>query len=280
MILTGKARVAGVMGWPVGHSRSPRLHGFWLERYAIDGGYVPMAVAPEKLAQALRALPALGFAGCNLTLPHKEAALGLVDRVDNAARRIGAVNTVVVDGSGQLSGSNTDGFGFHESLIAGAPGWQSERPVLVLGAGGAARAVVAALLDAGVPLVRVANRSSARAQALAEAFGEAVEPVAWDQRAAACDGVGLVVNTTTLGMTGQAPLEIDLAALASDAVVSDIVYTPLITPLLAAARARGNRMVDGLGMLLHQARPGFAAWFGRDPVVDDALRRHVAADLL
>jgi shikimate dehydrogenase len=280
MILTGKARVAGVMGWPVGHSRSPRLHGFWLERYAIDGAYVPMAVAPEKLAQALRALPALGFAGCNLTVPHKEAALGLVDRVDDAARRIGAVNTVVVDGSGQLNGSNTDGFGFRESLIAGAPGWRSEWPALVLGAGGAARAVVVALLDAGVPLVRVANRNPARARALAETFGEAIEPVAWDQRAAACGGVGLVVNTTTLGMTGQPPLEIDLAALASDAVVSDIVYTPLITPLLAAARARGNCMVDGLGMLLHQARPGFAAWFGREPVVDDALRRHVALDLL
>jgi len=204
----------------------------------------------------------------------------LVDRIDDTARRIGAVNTIVVDDAGALNGSNTDAYGFGESLAAGAPGWPSARPALVLGAGGAARAVVVALLDAGVPRVIVANRDPARCGALAEAFGDRIRPIAWDKRADACAGVGLVVNSTSLGMAGQPPLEIALGALGGDAVVSDIVYTPLITPLLAQARAQGNRIVDGLGMLLHQARPGFAAWFGREPLVDDALRRHVAADLL
>jgi shikimate dehydrogenase len=278
MILTGTARLAGVMGWPVGHSRSPRLHGYWLDAYGIDGAYLPLPVAPEHIETALRALPLLGFAGVNLTVPHKEAALGVVDRVDALARRIGAVNTVVVAADGTLDGTNTDAFGFTENLRAGAPDWEPSRAAVVLGAGGAARAVCVGLADAGVAEIRLANRTAARATRLADELS-GIQPVAWEARGDALDGAGLLVNTTTLGMTGAPPLDIALDALAGDAVVTDIVYAPLETPLLAAARARGNVTVDGLGMLLHQARPGFAAWFGHEPDVTDALRAFVLEDL-
>jgi len=278
MILTGTARLAGVMGWPVGHSRSPRLHGYWLDAYGIDGAYLPLPVAPEHIETALRALPLLGFAGVNLTVPHKEAALGVVDRVDALARRIGAVNTVVVAADGTLDGTNTDAFGFTENLRAGAPDWEPSRAAVVLGAGGAARAVCVGLADAGVAEIRLANRKAARATRLADELS-GIQPVAWEARGDALDGAGLLVNTTTLGMTGAPPLDIALDALAGDAVVTDIVYAPLETPLLAAARARGNVTVDGLGMLLHQARPGFAAWFGHEPDVTDALRAFVLEDL-
>jgi shikimate dehydrogenase len=278
MILTGTARLAGVMGWPVGHSRSPRLHGYWLDAYGIDGAYLPLPVAPEHIETALRALPLLGFAGVNLTVPHKEAALGVVDRVDALARRIGAVNTVVVAADGTLNGTNTDAFGFTENLRAGAPDWEPSRAAVVLGAGGAARAVCVGLADAGVAEIRLANRKAARATRLADELS-GIQPVAWEARGDALDGAGLLVNTTTLGMTGAPPLDIALDALAGDAVVTDIVYAPLETPLLAAARARGNVTVDGLGMLLHQARPGFAAWFGHEPDVTDALRAFVLEDL-
>jgi shikimate dehydrogenase len=278
MILTGKARLAGVMGWPVSHSRSPRLHGYWLDAYGIDGAYLPLPVAPDRIETALRALPALGFAGVNLTVPHKEAALGVVDRVDALARRIGAVNTVVVAADGSLDGTNTDAFGFIENLRAGAPGWEPGRPAVVLGAGGAARAVCVGLADAGVSEIRLANRTESRAARLADELS-GIRPVAWDARGDALDGAGLLVNTTTLGMTGAPPLGIALDALPGGAVVTDIVYAPLETPLLAAARARGNACVDGLGMLLHQARPGFAAWFGHEPEVTEALRAFVLEDL-
>ena len=278
MILTGTARLAGVMGWPVGHSRSPRLHGYWLDAYGIDGAYLPLPVAPEHIETALRALPLLGFAGVNLTVPHKEAALGVIDRVDALARRIGAVNTVVVAADGTLDGTNTDAFGFTENLRAGAPDWEPSRAAVVLGAGGAARAVCVGLADAGVAEIRLANRTAARATRLADELS-GIQPVAWEARGDALDGAGLLVNTTTLGMTGAPPLDIALDALAGDAVVTDIVYAPLETPLLAAARARGNVTVDGLGMLLHQARPGFAAWFGHEPDVTDALRAFVLEDL-
>jgi shikimate dehydrogenase len=272
---TGKALVAGVMGWPVAHSRSPLLHGHWLDRHRVDGAYVPMAVAPENLERAIRALPALGFRGCNLTVPHKEAALALVDEVEPLARRIGAVNTLVVS-NGRILGRNTDGIGFLENLKQGHPGWSAAQgPALVLGAGGAARAVIVALVDAGAPEIRIANRSPARAEALAAEFGRPIVAVAWDARADALDGAALLVNTTTLGMTGQPPLALALDALPTSALVTDIVYAPLETDLLARARARGNPVVDGLGMLLHQARPGFAAWFGVVPEVDAALRRAV-----
>ncbi len=278
MIPSGRARVAGVIGWPVGHSRSPRLHGHWLERYGIDGAYVPLAVPPEGLEQALRALPLLGFRGCNITVPHKEAALGLVDRRDPAAERIGAVNTVVIAPDGALAGSNTDGPGFIGNLRAARPDWRGAAgPAVVIGAGGAARAVVAALADTGVPELRLINRTDGRARTLAAALGDPVRAVPWAERAAALDGAALLVNTTTQGMTGQPPLDLDLAVLPRAALVTDIVYTPLVTPLLAAAAARGNPVVDGLGMLLHQARPGFEAWFGVPPVVDEALRAAVLA---
>jgi shikimate dehydrogenase len=278
--LTGRARLAGVIGWPVAHSLSPRLHGHWLRRYRIDGAYVPLAVAPERLEQALRALPALSFAGVNLTIPHKEAAALLVDRLTPAAARIGAVNTVVVEPDGTLVGDNTDGFGFIASLSESGAGWRAEAgPAVVLGAGGAARAIAVALLDAGAPEVRLLNRTPDRAHALALDLGGPVHAVPWRERNAALDGAALLANTTSLGMQGQPPLVLALDALPRSAVVTDIVYVPLITALLAVARARGNPVVDGLGMLLHQARPGFRAWFGVDPAVDEDLRATVCAGL-
>lgn len=275
MIPSGRARLAGVMGWPIEHSLSPRVHGYWLEHHRVDGVYVPLAVAPRDLERALTALPALGFRGVNLTLPHKERALGLCHEADDLARRIGAVNTIVVR-DGKLIGSNSDGFGFLENLKAGAPGWRPEAAsAVVLGAGGAARAVVAALIDAGAPQVRIVNRTRPRAEALAASLGGAISVHGWKQRNALLAGAGLLVNTTSLGMAGQPPLDLDLGGLPRDAVVSDLVYAPLMTPLLEAARARGNPLVDGLGMLLHQARPGFEAWFGSRPEVTDALRAFV-----
>ena len=281
MTISGKAVIAGVMGWPVGHSRSPLLHNFWLARAGIDGAYIPMAVPPDRVGEALRALPALGFAGTNVTIPHKEAAFAAVDEADGIARRIGAVNTVCVRGDGSLSGSNTDAFGFIEALRSRLGPWSGAGiAAVVLGAGGAARAIVAALQDEGADEIRLVNRTRARADALCERFGAPLVAVDWDEREAALDGAALLVNTTALGMAGGAPLELRLDGLPAEAAVNDIVYTPLETPLLAAARARGCRAVDGLEMLLHQARPGFAAWYGAEPVVDDALRRHVAADPL
>ncbi|WP_454020271.1 shikimate dehydrogenase [Azospirillum sp. Marseille-Q6669] len=273
MTISGKAKLAGVMGWPIGHSRSPRLHGYWLEQYGIDGAYVPLAVPPDRIEQAIRALPALGFRGCNVTVPHKEAAYRTVDRLDDTAKRMGAVNTIVVGEDGTLEGRNTDGFGFIENLKSGAPGWNAANgPALVIGAGGAARAVVASLLDEGAPRVWLVNRTRARADELAADIGGAIETADWVSRETLLEGAALVVNTTTQGMAGQPPLELDLRALPGSAVVTDIVYTPLMTPLLTAAQARGNRVVDGVGMLLHQARPGFAAWFGREPEVTEGLK--------
>jgi shikimate dehydrogenase len=273
MMLSGAARKAGVMGWPIAHSRSPALHGWWLEQHRIDGAYVPMAVRPDQLATALRALPVLGFAGCNLTIPHKEAALALVDRLDPVARRIGAVNTVVVSADGTLEGRNTDGFGFIESLRAATPGWSAAQgPAVLVGAGGAARAILVALLDDDAPEIRIINRTAGRATALAAEFGARIRPVDWSERREALAGAALLVNTTSQGMHGEAALDLPLDRLPGDALVNDIVYVPLETPLLAAARARGNPVVDGLGMLLHQARPGFAAWFGLSPEVTPGLR--------
>ncbi|GAA4253904.1 shikimate dehydrogenase [Azospirillum formosense] len=264
------------MGWPIGHSRSPRLHGYWLEQYGIDGAYVPLAAPPDRIEQAIRALPALGFRGCNVTVPHKEAAYRAVDRLDATAKRMGAVNTIVVGEDGSLEGRNTDGFGFIENLRSGAPGWKAtDGPALVIGAGGAARAVVASLLDEGAPRVWLVNRTRARADELATDIGGNIETADWVSRETLLEGAALVVNTTTQGMAGQPPLELDLRALPGSAVVTDIVYTPLMTPLLAAAQARGNRVVDGVGMLLHQARPGFAAWFGREPEVTEGLKAAV-----
>ena len=281
MTISGKAIVAGVMGWPVGHSRSPRLHNFWLARAGIDGAYVPFAVPPGRVEEALRALPALGFAGTNATIPHKEAAFAAVDETDAIARRIGAVNTVFVKEDGALAGTNTDAFGFAEALRSRLGAWSGAGAVaVVLGAGGAARAIVAALQDERASEIRLVNRTATRAEAIRERFGPPVVAVGWDEREEALDGAAFLVNTTALGMEGGEALDIRLDALPGDAVVNDIVYTPLETALLASARARGLRAVDGLEMLLHQARPGFAGWYGFEPAVDDALRAHVAADLL
>lgn len=269
MMISGKAKLAGIMGWPVSHSLSPKLHNEWLGRYGIDGAYIPLPVQPDDLAMALRALPKLGFQGCNLTIPHKETALQIVDSVDDAARRIGAVNTILVQPDGQLEGRNTDAFGFAENLRNG--GYTGAHQALVLGAGGAARAVIVALQDLGVGKILVANRTPARAEALAQDF-PFVSVIAWEQIATQLPTTQLLVNTTSLGMAGQPDLMIDLVPLPPTALVTDIVYTPLQTRLLQQAVARKLRTIDGLGMLLHQARAGFKAWFGQDPEVDTAIR--------
>jgi len=278
--LSGKAKLAGVMGWPIGHSLSPRLHGYWLRQYAVDGAYVPLAVRREDFAGAARMLPRLGFAGANVTVPHKEAALAAVDEADGEARRIGAVNTIVVRADGSLMGWNSDGFGFMENLKAGLPEWSPGLgPAVVLGAGGAARAVCAALVDGGVPELRLVNRTASRAEALAADIGGPIEIVSWAERESALDGARLLTNTTTLGMAGSPALDLTLERLPPEAAVTDIVYAPLRTPLLVAAAARGNPTVDGLGMLLHQARPGFAAWFGVEPEVTNEMRAFVLAGI-
>ena len=279
MILSGGARLAGVMGWPVAHSRSPRIHGYWLEEKGIDGAYLPLAVRPEALGAALAALPALGFRGCNLTAPHKEAALAHMASLSETARRIGAVNTVTVGADGALHGDNTDGFGFINHLHQEAPTWAPIAPVAMLGAGGAARAVVDALRDEGVAEIRMVNRSPGRTAVLAAAVGNTVRPHPWDERAAALEGCGLLINTTQLGQVGKPVLDLDVGRLPTDAVVYDLVYAPLETDLLKAARARGNVTVDGLGMLIHQARPGFAAWFGVEAEATAALRTFAADGL-
>ena len=261
-------RLAGVMGWPVMHSRSPRLHNSWMRRYGVSGYYAPLPVEPGRLEAALRALPALNFAGCNVTLPHKEDIVRIADHVDPAAKAIGAANCVVVLEDGSLAAFNYDVFGFMEALRAQAPGWRAAQgPAVVLGAGGAARAIVYGLIADGAPEVRVVNRTFERAQAFADEFGATVKPLRWDERSEALAGSALLVNTTSNGMVGQPPLDISLDALARNALVNDIVYTPLETPLLAAARARGNVAVDGLGMLIQQARPAFRDWFGIMPDV-------------
>ena len=276
MNVTGATRVAGVIGWPVAHSHSPRLQNYWLHQYGIDGVYVAFPVTPPDVERAIRSLPALGIRGVNVTVPHKETAFALMDECGEAANRMGAVNTIIVRDDGSLYGLNTDGFGFIENLRAEAAGWVANAgPAVVIGAGGAARGIVCALLDEGATEIRIANRTRARSEALADAFGRAVIPVNWDDRAAALEGAALLVNTTTLGMTGQPELDLPLDALPETAVVNDIVYAPLKTRLLTLAKSRGNRCVDGLGMLLHQGRPGFEAWFGRDPAVTIALRAHI-----
>lgn len=276
MSLSGKARVAGVMGWPVAHSRSPALHGHWLAHYGIDGTYVPMPVRPEHLGAAMRALPVLGFRGANLTIPHKEAALAYVDSMEESARRIGALNTVVVEGD-KLHGMNSDGFGFIAHLKQSAPRWRGQgSAAVVLGAGGAARSVLAVLLEEGVERIVLLNRTEERANVLAKVFGQKIEVQPWNRRADCLVDAALLVNTTSLGMAGQVPLDLSLDRLPAHAVVYDIVYVPLDTPLLRAARARDLHGVDGLGMLLHQGRVGFEAWFGVDPEVTPALHAQIA----
>jgi len=265
------------MGWPVSHSRSPRLHGYWLAAHQIDGAYIPFAVRPEHLGEALAALAKLGICGVNLTIPHKEAALAHLGDIEPIARLIGAVNTIVVEADGRLSGWNTDIEGFRASVLASGAPLVRDRPAVVIGAGGAARAVIAALAELGFFEIRILNRSQTRAMHLIadlSPLGISLVHTGWDDRQTLADA-GFLVNTTSLGMTGEPPLNIDLGSLLPDAVVADIVYVPLETPLLSAARARGLVAIDGLGMLLHQARPGFKAWFGVEPEVTPALRAHM-----
>jgi len=272
--------LAGVMGWPISHSRSPELHRYWLSRHGIRGSYVPLAVRPERLLDALKGLSALGFCGSNVTIPHKEAALALVDRVDAMARRIGAINTVVVAEDGSLDGFNTDAFGYIESLLEAKPGWRADAgPAVILGAGGSARAVTASLAERGAKEIRLLNRTRARADAIAREFGPPVVALPWGEREEALAGAALLVNATSQGMERQPPLELSLARLPIAALVSDIVYIPLETPLLAAARKRGNATVNGLGMLLHQGRPAFKAFFGIMPEVTPELRRMIEATI-
>ena len=273
-------RLAGVMGWPVAHSRSPMLHQHWITHYGLNGAYVLLPVAPGRLDAALRGLPALGFAGCNITLPHKIDALKRVDRVDATAQRIGAINTVVVEADGSLSGYNTDGFGYLQSLRDAMPAWRAETgPAVVLGAGGAARAVLVSLIEQGAQEIRLLNRTDARAHELAAEMGHPIIALPWAQRHEALAGCALLVNTTSQGMHGQPPLDLHLAALPPQALVSDIVYVPMQTPLLLAAQARGNPVAGGLGMLLNQARPAFKAWFGVMPEISAEQRASIEATL-
>ncbi len=272
--------MAGVMGWPVMHSRSPKLHNFWFAEHGLAGTYVPLAIKPDGLRAALRALPALGFAGCNLTIPHKEAAMGIVDEIDPTAQRIGAISCVVVRPDGTLVGSNNDGFGYIEGLLQEQPAWRADAgPIVVMGSGGGARAVVYSLAERGAREIRLINRSPERAQILARDFGGPVKTLPWSDRHDAIADAAMLVNTTSQGMVGQSPLDLKLDRLPRGALVSDIIYIPRATPLLAAAQARGNPTVNGLGMLLHQARPAWKAWFGIEPQVTPELRALIEATI-
>ena len=268
---------ACLIGWPAAHSRSPLIHHYWLRTLGIAGGYVIEAVPPDEFKDFLFRLSLRGFVGANVTRPHKESALAL-SKPDARARAVGAANTLWFE-NGELCSTNTDVEGFLNNLDASAPGWDGCEDALVLGAGGAARAVVFGLLDRGIKHVHLANRTVARARALADQFGARVLPVAWDALGDILPRAGLLVNTTSLGMKGQPPLEIDVGRLPPSAVVAEIVYVPLDTPLLVASRARGLKTADGLGMLLHQAVRGFELWFGRRPEVTAELRALVEADL-
>lgn len=270
---------ACIIGWPVGHSRSPLIHEYWLKRYGIDGSYEKQGIPPEEAEDFLRNLATHDFVGANVTVPHKEVAYRVAAQRDAAADSIQAVNLLWIEG-GELHGSNTDIYGFLRNLDDQTPGWdKSGQPAVVLGAGGAARGVLRGLLDRGISEIRLINRTKDRAEALASKFGTAVHVEDWEHRSVALSGCGLLVNTTTQGMPGNPPLEIDLDGLVPDAVVNDIVYVPLETDLLARARQRGLRVADGLGMLLHQAVPAFEKWFGVRPEVTPELRALVVADL-
>ena len=272
--------LAAVMGWPISQSRSPMLHNYWFAQHGLAGSYVPLAIRPEGLKAALRALPALTFSGCNLTIPHKQEAMRIVDEVDITAKTIGAISCVVVRPDGSLSGSNNDWYGFTHNILEFVPDWRADAgPVAVMGAGGGARAVIYGLMERGAREIRLVNRTLARAQKLAEDFGGPINVLPWDQRHDAIDGVAMLVNATSQGMIGQPPLDLKLDKLPPSALVSDIIYIPRETPLIEAARQRGNRTVTGLGMLLHQGIPAWKAWFGIEPKVTAALRAKIEATL-
>lgn len=268
-----KIPLAGVIGRPIAHSRSPQLHGHWLRKYAIKGHYVPMDIAPQDLESTIQMLPKMGFVGLNVTLPHKEAVLELADLVTDRAKLIGAANTLIFRKDGKIHADNTDGYGFMQNLLQSAPKWNPQAgPAMVLGAGGAARAVLASFIDIGVPEILLTNRTRERAEQLKADFGDKIIVVDWVQAGNAMEGVNAVINTTSLGMVGKPEMRVPLDALAPGMLVSDLVYTPLQTKLLRAATDAGATAVDGLGMLLHQAAPGFERWFKVKPEVDDELR--------
>lgn len=270
--------LAAVIGSPIAHSLSPRLHGYWLRKYGLPGYYIPMDVAQADLETVLRTLPKMGFVGANVTLPHKVAALKIADLVTDRATLIGAANTLIFRPDGFIHADNTDGYGFLQNIRENAPGWDPrEAPAAVIGAGGAARAVVAALFEAGTPEIRVSNRTRARSEALHDDFGNRVVVYDWVHAGSMLEDCGTVVNASSLGMTGKPPFRVPLDALSPRAVVNDLVYTPLETDFLRRAREIGCTVVDGLGMLLHQAVPGFERWFGKRPEIDDEVRRVMLA---
>lgn len=281
MVKAGKFALAGVMGWPVMHSRSPLMHNYWFRQQGLAGTYVPLAIEPKGLAEALRALRPLGFAGCNLTIPHKLEAMRIVDRVDDVATKIGAISCVVVQPDGSLFGTNNDWIGFIGNLKQQAPDWRADAgPVTVIGAGGGARAVCYGLMQEGAKEIRLVNRTRAKAERIAAEFGGPIAVHAWESRHHALDGVATVVNTTSQGMVGLPALDLTLDRLPKAAIAADIIYTPLESPFLAEARARGNRTVNGLGMLLHQGLPAWRLWFGLEPEVTPELRDMMEQSIL
>ena len=272
--------LAAVMGWPIHQSRSPMLHNFWFAQHKLQGSYVPLAVPPERLEVALRALPSLNFAGCNLTIPLKQDAMKIVDEVDITAKKIGAMSCVLVRPDGSLAGSNNDWYGFTHNILEFVPDWRADAgPVALMGAGGGARAVVYGLMERGAREIRLCNRTLARAQTLAKEFGGPITVLPWEQRHDAVEGCAMLVNATNQGMIGQAALDLRLDKLPVAALVNDIIYNPRETPLIVAARLRGNRTVTGLGMLLHQGIPAWQAWFGLSPKVTPELRALIEATL-
>lgn len=276
-----KFLLAGVMGWPVMHSRSPLMHNYWFAQQGLAGTYVPLAIEPGKLEPALRALGRLCFSGCNLTIPHKQDAMAIVDEVDMVARKIGAISCVVVRDDGSLFGTNNDWLGFIGNLKQRAPDWRATAgPAAVMGAGGGARAICYGLMQEGAPEIRLVNRTRERAEAIAAEFGGPIRVMSWEERHEALDGVATAVNTTSLGMVGQPDLELRLDRLPGEALATDIIYTPLETPFLAAARERGNPTVNGLGMLLHQGPPAWKMWFGVEPTVTEELRERMERSIM
>jgi len=265
--------LAGVMGWPVMHSRSPMMHNYWFKKHGLAGTYVPLAIRPEHLSAALRGLHPLGFAGVNVTIPHKQEAMKMVHEVDTLAKSIGAISCVIVRSDGSLAGTNNDCYGFIHAVRQEQPGWQADAgPVVVIGAGGGSRAVCYGLAQEGAREIRVVNRTLARAKGIAQEFGGPIRALPWEQRHEVLEGAAMVVNTTSCGMVGQPALDIELDKLPQSALVADIIYIPLETPFLAAARRRGNSTINGLGMLLNQGRPAWKAWFGIEPEVTAELR--------
>jgi shikimate dehydrogenase len=273
--------MAGVMGWPVMHSPSPLMHNYWLNQLGLAGTYVPLAIKPDGLDAALRALHPLGFAGCNLTIPHKQQAMAIVDEVDEIAKTIGAISCVVVRPDGSLFGTNNDWFGFIDNLKQEHPNWRADAgPITVIGAGGGSRAVCYGLMREGAKEIRLVNRTRSRAAGIAAEFGGPIEVLAWDDRHDALDGIAMAVNTTSQGMVGEPALDLRLDRLPSKALAADIIYIPLETPYLAAARARGNPTINGLGMLLHQGRPAWKRWFDIEPEVTPELRERMERSIV